>query len=385
MAVYSAFDWDVHLRVWNIGVVNVYRRVAVSVEDLSGSSISTARVVVKNTNDNSDARNAVGDFDENLLIFKGTSSSTGFVYPTPVNNYQDKSVYVYDYNYISEKRENIDLRVNAFENTFILKDDTNISQTTQATVDAYTELETLDKLYDRAKSWKMESANIHYPSLSLLPISANGSILDLDSRNLTIDATATSPFAIDKNTHTITIKASILKRGTKFTSITTTGTISTANSATIEFGFIDGGGTQKYLELTGLASADVSVEDNVPATPVSLGSVTNQTGTYKLLFTAPTDASNTVIEVTRTGYTSWTEQFPENDLSMTRAITQYQTTQLAERQIDMLNYAHRILQKEEAINATLNVTTPTVTVTNTITSTSSPTSEANQLAILNVL
>jgi hypothetical protein len=195
----------------------------------------------------------------------------------------------------------------------------------------------------------MESANIHHPSLGLLPISANGSILDLGSRNLTIDATATSPFAIDKNTHTITIKASILKRGTKFTSITTTGTISTANSATIEFGFIDGGGTQKYLELTGLASADVSVEDNVPATPVSLGSVTNQTGTYKLLFTAPTDASNTVVEVTRTGYTSWTEQFPENDLSMTRAITQYQTTQLAERQIDMLNYAHRILQKEKLL------------------------------------
>jgi hypothetical protein len=79
------------------------------------------------------------------------------------------------------------------------------------------------------------------------------------------------------------------------------------------------------------------------------------------------------------------KQFPENDLSMTRAITQYQTTQLAERQIDMLNYAHRILQKEEAINATLNATTPTVTVTNTITSTSSPASEANQLAILNVL
>jgi hypothetical protein len=51
----------------------------------------------------------------------------------------------------------------------------------------------------------------------------------------------------------------------------------------------------------------------------------------------------------------------------------------------MLNYAHRILQKEEAINATLNATTPTVTVTNTITSTSSPASEANQLAILNVL
>jgi LytS/YehU family sensor histidine kinase len=50
-----------------------------------------------------------------------------------------------------------------------------------------------------------------------------------------------------------------------------------------------------------------------------------------------------------------------------------------------MNYAHRILQKEEAINATLNATTPTVTVTNTITSTSSPASEANQLAILNVL
>ena len=50
-----------------------------------------------------------------------------------------------------------------------------------------------------------------------------------------------------------------------------------------------------------------------------------------------------------------------------------------------MNYAHRILQKEEAINANLNATTPTVTVTNTITSISSPASEANQLAILNVL
>ena len=257
--------------------------------------------------------------------------------------------------------------------------------TSKTTVDTYTEIENLDKLYDRSKSWKVETANVNYPSLSTLPISANGSTLNLGDRNLIIDATAASVFAIDKNTNTITIKANTLKTGTKFTSITTTGTISTANSATIEFGFIDSGGTQKYLELTGLASADVSVEDNVPATPVSLGSATNQTGTYKLLFSALTDASNTVVEVTRTGYTSWTEQFPENDLCMTPAITQYQTTQLAERQIDMLNYAHKILQKEEAINANLNATTPKVTVTNTITSTSSPASEANQLAILNVL
>lgn len=146
--------------------------------------------------------------------------------------------------------------------------------TSKTTVDTYTEIENLDKLYDRSKSWKVETANVNYPSLSTLPISANGSTLNLGDRNLIIDATAASVFAIDKNTNTITIKANTLKTGTKFTSITTTGTISTANSATIEFGFIDSGGTQKYLELTGLASADVSVEDNVPATPVSLGSAT---------------------------------------------------------------------------------------------------------------
>jgi hypothetical protein len=255
-----------------------------------------------------------------------------------------------------------------------LETDANYSNT-----GAITEFSNLDELYDELKEWLV--SNLSTSNF----LSKTGLTLHLGSYGLIIDKTATNLLTVNTTTNVITLRADILTTGTKFTSITTSGTVSTTNGATTEFGYIDSNGTQKYLELTGLASADVSVEDNVPATPVSLGSVTNQTGTYKLLFTAPTDASNTVVEVTRTGYTSWTEQFPENDLSMTRAITQYQTTQLAERQIDMLNYAHRILQKEEAINATLNVTTPTVTVTNTITSTSSPASEANQLAILNVL
>lgn len=338
-----------------------------------------------NLTETSDAQ---GKMNPRLMdVWRGQGQTvTNYLPPTNITDRTsvDVAFYRYDLNLATIGLTNLGL--NGAEDVLsVLATDSNISETTKATVDAYTEIDNLDKFYDRTKSWKMDSANVDYLGLDTLPISVSGSTLDLGSRNLTIDATAAAAFAINKNTHTITIKASTLKGGNKFTSITTTGTISTANGAAIEFGYTHSGGTQKYLELTGLASADVSVEDNVPATPVSLGSATNQTGTYKLLFTAPTDASNTVVEVTRTGYSTWTEQFPENDLSMTRAITQYQTTQLAERQIDMLNYAHRILQKEEAINATLNATTPTVTVTNTITSTSSPASEANQLAILNVL
>lgn len=45
------------------------------------------------------------------------------------------------------------------------------------------------------------------------------------------------PFAVNQTTHTITIKADAIQEGGKFSSLTTTGTISDANGALLEIGF----------------------------------------------------------------------------------------------------------------------------------------------------
>lgn len=47
---------------------------------------------------------------------------------------------------------------------WMLLEDVDISESNRATVDAYSQIENLDKLYDRAKSWKVNTANIEYPT-----------------------------------------------------------------------------------------------------------------------------------------------------------------------------------------------------------------------------
>ncbi len=259
-----------------------------------------------------------------------------------------------------------------FSGNFVVDD----SWSNTATITIFSNL---DQVYDKLKEWLV--ANLTTDNF----MTKNDLSLNLAAYDLVVDKAATNLLTVNTATDVITIKADALTAGTKFTSITTTGTISTANNATLEFGYTHSGGTQKYLELTGLTSADISVMNNQPTTPVSLGNATNQTGTYKLSFAAPTDASDIQIEVTRTGYTTWTQQFPENDLSLMRNVLQYQNVPLADKQIAMLNYALRIMQKEEAINAALNGSTPTVTVTTNTTPATDVATETNQDAILALL
>jgi len=104
-----------------------------------------------------------------------------------------------------------------------------------------TSINTLDNLYDRAKWHKTRpiQANMEYPTISTQPVNANGTELDLGSRNLVVDATAAAAFAVDTGTNTITVKSTTLAAGTKFKSIKTTGTITAVNGAVIAVPYQD--------------------------------------------------------------------------------------------------------------------------------------------------
>jgi hypothetical protein len=116
---------------------------------------------------------------------------------------------------------------------FFLALDASITETNQATVDAYTTLDSAAKLYDRVKAaWY---ANESYPL-----VSRNGNTIDLGSYNLTIDASAASAYAVSGNN--ITIKASQFVGN-----ITTTGTITLANGAIVLGNYTDAAGLRYTL------------------------------------------------------------------------------------------------------------------------------------------
>jgi hypothetical protein len=267
-----------------------------------------------------------------------------------------------------------------------LPTDTNISQTTKATVDAYTEIDDLDKLYDRAKSWKVDSGNVEHPSINALLISASGATLDLDDHDLVIDASAASAFAVDKTNKKITIKAATLAMGNTFTAIKTTGTISTANGATIEFGYEDSTGKNKFVHL----DWGDNVAQNVTVTNLdnsnALINNVSATKTYKGHFVMPSPAPTNGIRVevkTPAGYTVFQDTFPEDDLNFIRL--DVTLTASEERQIEMLFLARKILQKSEGINEALTGTTPSITDNSTTTNTTSNATNENQVAILQLL
>jgi hypothetical protein len=125
-------------------------------------------------------------------------------------------------------------------------------------------------------AWKCESdANAQYPTLSDQLATGSGTVLDLGSRNLVIDGTAASAFAVNTGTNTITIKATTLIAGAKFNSILTSGTVTIVN-----------GGMFSGITITG---------NVIQATPTNLSNVTI-TGTL-------TYNTNTNIEITITNST----------------------------------------------------------------------------------
>lgn len=120
--------------------------------------------------------------------------------------------------------------------TWVLFDDLTITESDKTVVDAYTEIETSTKFYDRAKSYLTDN----YAGEGATIVARAGDEINLGSYNLVVDATASSAFAFDGTT--ITIKASTFTGG-----LTTTGTITLSNGASVLGQYTDANGTNIIL------------------------------------------------------------------------------------------------------------------------------------------
>jgi hypothetical protein len=118
------------------------------------------------------------------------------------------------------------------EDTIPLLSDRLITEATKTTVDAYTEIGTGTKFYDRSKSFLVDN----YLGESTTIVILSGTSIDAGSYNVTIDATAASVYAFDGAT--ITIKAS-----TYVNDMVTTGVITLANGALFTGTRTDANGT----------------------------------------------------------------------------------------------------------------------------------------------
>jgi hypothetical protein len=129
-----------------------------------------------------------------------------------------------------------------FDAVVTMLDDPLITQPVQATVDAYTTLDTPQEWYDYAVSWL--EANITTKDRFI--VTRIGDTINAGALNVVIDASAAQVLAFDGTTVTI--------RATAFTgNITTTGVVTTANGAAVVGGIIDANG-DSFLSFDGADS-----------------------------------------------------------------------------------------------------------------------------------
>lgn len=287
----------------------------------------------------------------------------------------------YLYSYSSKEKE---LKgAGNLEFTEVVFNDPNISETNRTTVDAYTDINNLDMLYDRAKSWKVTTANLAFPAIETQLITANGSTLDLGNFDLVVDGTAGSAFSVDVINNIITIKTADLLSGDKFTTVTTSGTVSTANGAQLDFGYTDSTGINKYVRLNNLTAWNVVVVDNSNSgSPTNILAQSNVTGDYRAHFIF---GSQTLIRVglNVAGITFFSEAFPQPDMNFIRS--EFTLDANEENQNRMLYLAEKILLKEEGISESLRATTPNGTINVTISNTASQATLENQVMLIELL
>jgi len=152
-----------------------------------------------------------------------------------------------------------------------LVSDPIITQSNKTTVDAYTEIETAQKLYDRAKSWLVDN----YTGQTSTILSRNGDSIDLNALNIVVDKTAANAFAF--NGTTITIKADSFSGN-----LLTTGSITASNGAVITGSIEDSLGVRVTFNLSDSSAFNLLVrrED----TGAELG---HETGITSFTYTLP--------------------------------------------------------------------------------------------------
>lgn len=291
--------------VQNTGGLLVKREVNVQVTDSGGAPIQNCKVVVPYTNDGN-RRDGLGQTITTLISESGVTNLSGAVSlnvllaawirttagvagianqglnaPTYLNKNGNGTADLFDirffsYGYVLSENTNVSLRgQNALQINQIILSDASITESTKATVDAYTAIDTSAKLYDRAKSWLFDN----YAGQTATLVTRSGNLINAGSYNITIDATAAQVFALAGST--LTIKAS-----TYTGDMTTTGLITLTNGATFIGTRTDANGTvapPKVVSITGItAGSRLRVYNNTTATEVvnQIVAGTSYTATY---------------------------------------------------------------------------------------------------------
>ena len=158
-----------------------------------------------------------------------------------------------------------------------------VTELSKTTVNAYTEIDTSSKFYDRSAAYLEDNFGTYLAFI----LARQGTLIDAGAYNVTIDATASSAFAISGNT--ITIKASTFTGD-----MTTTGVITLSNGAAFNGTRTDANGTVLPLR-------------NISVTGLTAGSrlrVYNETTSAQIVNAVVSGTSYTATYAEGTGYSA---------------------------------------------------------------------------------
>jgi len=143
---------------------------------------------------------------------------------------------------------------------------------------ALTTITNLDELYDASVAYGVSSvANAQLPSISQFPITWSGDTLNAGTYDIVFASTGVA-FSISGNT--ITINCTAMQKGTKFTSLTTTGLV-TIGTATISNLSIVGNVSQatptnlSNVVITGTLTYNTNTATSITITNTTIGTVEN--------------------------------------------------------------------------------------------------------------
>ena len=300
----------------NGGGCRLYRKVSTNIKDISNNPLQNVKTFLPSYNDNNRV-NLTSNFgsgwdftavsDTTLTTAANGKSSTHnqilkawYLLTTDGNdlevirfdkNADDGGIFTassYKYGYLIQSN---DYNLNGLEDLELatsLLPDANITESNKTTVDAYTEIDTSEKFYDRAASHLADNLGTYLNFI----VTRSGNQIDAGAYNVTIDATASSAFNLTGNL--ITIKASTFTGN-----ITTTGTILLQNGSTFVGTFTDTNGTITITELT-LTGLQTNTEVRI----YEAGSTTEIDGIENsgTTFATTTSASSVDIVVHALGY-----------------------------------------------------------------------------------
>ncbi|CAL2081592.1 hypothetical protein [Tenacibaculum sp. 190524A02b] len=263
----------------------------------------------------------------------------------------------------------------------VVTDDEFISETNTTTVGAYTgvninhasktvtisENRTLCELYDFIKLNKL--SNLTEPTIYEVFAKPSTDVLSIDDYQLVLSGTA------------------VLSPCDKFVKIESTVTSSIADLNNLNVGLQDAAQLYKFISITNLTNANLTITDNAVTPSNTFLSLTNYTGESNSV--TQFSSANVRIDVTRDGYTDWST---EQDFSGSEDIYKFVVYQApieepatSNNQDDILFLTKKILQKNEGILQQVNGVTPTVTIQNITQNATLQATEERQIEILGLL